>query len=111
MPTGFDDKRLLTQQEVAVVLRRSVRSVARLRRMGELAWLPGAPVMIPAAELDAYLERKMVARRAKTEKQAPSQPLQPLARRASRRLSENMTVDELRFVLRHTKGVGDKMSK
>lgn len=111
MPTGYDDKRLLTQQEIADVLRRSVASVARLRRAGELAWLPGAPVMIPAAELDAYLERKMVARRAKTEKQTPPPPLQPSARRPTRRLSDSMTMDELRFLLRHTKGVGDKMSK
>lgn len=44
---------------------RSVHSVAHLRRAGELAWLPGSPVMIPAAELDTYLERKMIARREK----------------------------------------------
>lgn len=53
---------LLTQQEVAARLRRSVASIARLRRAGELAYLPGSPVMIPASEVDDYLERKMVAR-------------------------------------------------
>lgn len=56
---------LLTQQEVSVRLRRSVASVARLRKAGELAYLPGSPVMIPASEVDAYLERKMVARQEK----------------------------------------------
>lgn len=46
MSAGTEVK-LLTQEEVAKVLRRSVRSVARLRAAGELGWLPGAPVMIP----------------------------------------------------------------
>ena len=41
------NKRLLTQEEVAKVLRRSVQGVARLRHMGELAYLPGSPVLIP----------------------------------------------------------------
>lgn len=58
------EKRFLTQDEVAKILRRSVQSVARLRRMGELAYLPGSPVLIPEAEVTAYLERKMVQRRA-----------------------------------------------
>ena len=58
------EKRFLTQDEVAKILRRSVQSVARLRRIGELAYLPGSPVLIPEAEVTAYLERKMVQRRA-----------------------------------------------
>lgn len=58
------DVRLLTQEEVAHALRRSVRSVARLRTAGELAWLPGSPIMIPETELTAYLERKIVKRQA-----------------------------------------------
>lgn len=58
------DTRFLTQEEVAKLLRRSVQSVARLRRTGELAYLPGSPVLIPEAEVMAYLERKMVQRSA-----------------------------------------------
>lgn len=53
---------LLTQQEVADILRRDVKSVQRLRERGELGYLPGRPVLIPQAELDAYLERHMVKR-------------------------------------------------
>lgn len=62
--------RLLTQAEVARVLRRSVASVARLRRAGELSYLPGHPVLIPEAELTAYLERILVRREVKA-KEAP----------------------------------------
>jgi len=54
--------KLLTQQEVAEILRRDVKSEQRLRAKGELGYLPGRPVMIPQAELDAYLERRMVKR-------------------------------------------------
>lgn len=55
--------RFLTQEEVGKLLRRSVASVARLRRAGELAWLPGSPILIPETEVAAYLDRKMVKRR------------------------------------------------
>lgn len=112
MSSGISSKRLLTQQEVAEVLRRSVKSVARLRLAGELAWLPGSPVMIPAAELDAYLERKMVARREKAEERA-----RPAARRspeeAARRMVEKMRAKgelaSLQQLLRDTKRHRDKM--
>lgn len=56
---------LMTQQEVAARLRRSVKSIARLREAGELAYLPGSPIMIPASEVDDYLARKMVTREEK----------------------------------------------
>lgn len=64
--------KLLTQEEVAKALRRSVRSVARLRTAGELAWLPGSPIMIPETELLAYFERKMVKRQAPSAAPPPS---------------------------------------
>lgn len=77
------DQRFLTQEEVAKILRRSVQSVARLRRMGELAYLPGSPVLIPEAEVTAYLERKMVQR------SAPPPPLKPTnAQRAEAMLAK-----------------------
>lgn len=77
------DARFLTQEEVAKILRRSVQSVARLRRMGELAYLPGSPALIPEAEVTAYLERKMVQR------SAPSPaPLPTNAERAGAMLSK-----------------------
>jgi hypothetical protein len=73
MPGG-SEVRLLTQEEVAKVLRRSVRSVARLRNSGQLAWLPGSPVMIPETELAAYLDRKMVKREVAEPPPAPAAP-------------------------------------
>lgn len=72
--------KLLTQQEVADVLRRNVKSVQRLRAKGELGYLPGRPVMIPQAELDAYLERRMVRRQVvETLPEAATLPQAPMA--------------------------------
>lgn len=55
--------KLLTQAEVAIILRRGVKSVSRLRTSGELGYLPGSPVMIPESEVDAYLQRAIVKQR------------------------------------------------
>jgi excisionase family DNA binding protein len=49
--------RLLTQQEVAAVLRVSERTVARLRADGKLPAIPGRPVKIDERDLFAYIER------------------------------------------------------
>lgn len=62
----------LTQDEVAKILRRSVKSIARLREAGELAWLPGSPILIPRTEVAAYLDRKMVKRNASTAVNQPT---------------------------------------
>ena len=59
---GSTDVRFLTQEEVAKLLRKSVKTVARLRQSGELAWLPGSPVLIAETEVSAYLERRLVRR-------------------------------------------------
>lgn len=52
--------RFLTQEEVATLLRKSVKTVARLRQSGELAWLPGSPILITETEVSAYLDRRIV---------------------------------------------------
>jgi hypothetical protein len=75
------DVKLLTQEEVAKALRRSVRSVARLRTAGELAWLPGSPIMIPETELSAYLERKIVKRAPSAAPRPPVPSPVPAAKR------------------------------
>ena len=54
------DVRFLTQEEVATLLRKSVKTVARLRQSGELAWLPGSPILVAETEVSAYLERRIV---------------------------------------------------
>lgn len=56
------ETRFLTQEEVAGLLRKSVQAVARLRKSGELAWLPGSPILIEESEVSAYLERRIVRR-------------------------------------------------
>ncbi|WP_352899525.1 helix-turn-helix domain-containing protein [Mesorhizobium sp. M1307] len=49
-------QRLLTQVEVAKLLRCSVSKVKRLRQSGKLAYLSGRPVLVDEADLDAYKE-------------------------------------------------------
>jgi hypothetical protein len=51
--------RLLTQSEAAKRLRRSVATIARLRRAGAIDWLPGRPVMIPEESLNLWLSRSI----------------------------------------------------
>lgn len=51
---------LLTQEEVARLLRRSVRTIARMRATGELPFLPGRPVLIRQADVENYIEGKMI---------------------------------------------------
>lgn len=112
MPQDKEARRFLTQQEVADVLRRSVAAVARLRRKGELAWLPGSPILIPAEELDAYLDRKMVARREKAEERArpaPRRTPEEAARRMVEKMRAKGELGNLQQLLRDTKRHRDKM--
>lgn len=48
---------LLTQNEVAALLRCSVSKIERLRRDGSMPFLPGRPVLIEMADVLAYVER------------------------------------------------------
>lgn len=48
--------RLLTENEVAEVLRCSTSKVKRLRLDGKLAYLPGRPVFVKDDDLNAYVE-------------------------------------------------------
>src|SRR3954468_6854027 len=50
----------LTQQEVAVLLRCSVHTIARLRREAGLPWLPGRPVLIPEEEFQRWLNHRTI---------------------------------------------------
>src|SRR3954471_10703488 len=50
----------LTQQEVAVLLRCSVHTIARLRREAGLPWLPGRPVLIPEEEFQRWLNNRTI---------------------------------------------------
>ena len=53
---------LLSEAEVAAMLRRSRRYVRQLRQAGELRWLPGAgraPILIDKASVLAYVERTL----------------------------------------------------
>ena len=51
---------LLTEDQVAARLRRSKRSIARLRAHGKLAYIPGRPVRITEDELERYIRREAV---------------------------------------------------
>jgi excisionase family DNA binding protein len=48
--------KLLTEPEVAEILRCSTRTVARLREAGKLPYIPGRPVLIDEADLLVYIE-------------------------------------------------------
>lgn len=48
---------LLTQTEVAALLRCSTSKVGRLRREGAIPYLPGRPALIDLADVLAYVER------------------------------------------------------
>ena len=50
--------KLLTQEECAGVLRKTVNTIYRLRMAGEIASMPGRPVLIAEDELNRYIERK-----------------------------------------------------
>ncbi|API60585.1 hypothetical protein BSL82_15880 [Tardibacter chloracetimidivorans] len=54
--------RLLTQADVALVLKVSVKTISRLRQAGELPYIPGKPVLIREADLEKYVERKLTCR-------------------------------------------------
>ncbi|MGA0594099.1 helix-turn-helix domain-containing protein [Enterovirga sp. CN4-39] len=59
--------RLLLQKEVAERLGCSETTVARLRFEGKLAYIPGRPVLINEADLQAYLDANAEAKRLKRE--------------------------------------------
>lgn len=50
--------RFLTEPEVAEILRCSRQKVQRLRLSGQLAYLPGRPVLIAQTDLDAFIAEK-----------------------------------------------------
>lgn len=53
---------LLLESEVAERLRCSTRTIKRLRLSGKLAHVPGRPVLIDEADLNAYIDSIRVAR-------------------------------------------------
>jgi len=52
--------RLLTEEEAATILRRSIGAVKRLRLSGMLAYIPGRPPMIDSADLEDCIARMKV---------------------------------------------------
>src|SRR3546814_1402484 len=48
--------RLLTQEEAARALGKSIKTIYRMRNSGQLAYIPGSPVTIPERALVQYLE-------------------------------------------------------
>lgn len=68
--------KMLTEPEVAEILRCSTSKVKRLRLSGALAYIPGRPLLIAETDLAEYLERlKQSARQA--------QPLTPTEKHAA----------------------------
>ncbi|KAA2235676.1 helix-turn-helix domain-containing protein [Salinarimonas soli] len=71
---------LLTEPEVAERLRCSTSKVKRLRLEGKLPYIPGRPLMIVEADLEAYIE---AARRTAEAKDAPKSEADQVAEAAA----------------------------
>lgn len=58
--------KLLTEKEVAAVLRCSCEKIRRLRYAGKLAYVPGRPVLIAEDDLNSFIDaEKLAAERAR----------------------------------------------
>jgi excisionase family DNA binding protein len=71
-----DMPKLLTEPEAAEILRCSPYTVARIRKAGKLAYIPGRPVLIDEADLLAYIESTKLAA-AKREPEPEPEPGTP----------------------------------
>lgn len=79
--------KLLTQSEVAAVLRCSVVKVKYLRLSGRLAYLPGRPVLVSETDLAEFIAAETRKAQERVAKAAPPTPEQTAeaARAAARR--------------------------
>jgi excisionase family DNA binding protein len=50
---------LITQAEAATQLRVSLSTLRRLRKAGELRFIPGRPVRVPVDDVNAFIERNL----------------------------------------------------
>src|SRR3546814_1707762 len=67
--------RLLTQEEAARALGKSIKTIYRMRNSGQLAYIPGSPVTIPERALVQYLEGATICRdktRGRTSRKSPT---------------------------------------
>lgn len=90
---------LLTQKEVADILRKSESAVARLRANGKLAYIPGRPVLIDRVDLEAYLNAERAAAATKVtarlaERNRPATP-EEIALRAKRKFFQHQNRAEV----------------
>src|SRR3546814_10579430 len=59
---GCSSELLLTQEEAARALGKSIKTIYRMRNSGQLAYIPGSPVTIPERALVQYLEGATICR-------------------------------------------------
>lgn len=69
---------LLTQEDAAKLVRCSCAKLARERRLGRLAYIPGRPVLIKMEDLLDWLDRRRVAAGPKAAKTNRNQRLRTL---------------------------------
>ena len=81
---------LLTQAEAARILRCSTGKVARERRLGRLAYIPGRPVLLRLEDVLDWLDRRRVTVKTATPEAKPYNPT-TAARRAVLRHAHNHT--------------------
>ncbi|WP_393986765.1 helix-turn-helix domain-containing protein [Xanthobacter flavus] len=90
---------LLTEEEVAVLLRCSCAKVKRLRLSGAMAYLPGRPPLILRDDLNAYIEG---ARRKAAKKRGPETGTLEAQQQASEEIRLRATRDWLRHRMKQT---------
>jgi len=83
---------LLTQTEVADLLRCSVSKVERLRREGALPYLPGRPVMIELADVLAHVERQKARSRLLAARKAEPKTSHAAATQRAKRAVRKLTL-------------------
>src|SRR3546814_12486054 len=72
--------RLLTQEEAARALGKSIKTIYRMRNSGQLAYIPGSPVTIPEPALVQYLAGATICRaktRGRTSRESQTQQEEP----------------------------------
>lgn len=57
---GNDTSLLLTQEEAAAMMRKSIRSVTRMRKQGLLRFIPGRPIRIATEDVKQLVESQLI---------------------------------------------------
>lgn len=92
--------RFLTEPEVAEILRCSASKITRLRRGGQLAYLPGRPVLIAETDLNEFIETRKRMAAEKAAKRNPKQPVDTSTPEGRKQMHQDARAWALKVVLK-----------